>query len=80
MSKWEKLLQKLKKLSPDLRFAELQKILENYGYTLEAPKSGSSHMSFRKKGKPVITIPKHKPIKKIYIKLAKDVIEREEEE
>ncbi len=80
MSKWEKLLQKLKKLSPDLRFTELQKILENYGYTLEAPKSGSSHMSFRKKGKPVITIPKHKPIKKIYIKLVKDVIEREEEE
>lgn len=79
MSQWEKLLHKLKKLSPDMRFEELQKILESYGYQKDAPRSGSSHVSFRKKGKAVITIPKHKPIKKIYIKLVKDVVESEEE-
>ena len=71
MSQWEKLLYKLKKLSPDMRFEELQKILESYGYEMQSPRSGSSHFSFRKKGRAVITIPKHKPIKKVYIKLVK---------
>ena len=78
MSKWEKLLQKLKKLSADIRFEELKRILEYYGYTLDVPRSGSSHFTFRKKGKSIITIPKHKPIKKIYIKIVKDVVESEE--
>ncbi len=78
MSKWEKLLQKLKNLSADIRFEELKRILEYYGYTLDVPRSGSSHFTFRKKGKSIITIPKHKPIKKIYIKIVKDVVESEE--
>ena len=55
MSQWEKLMYKLKKLSPDMRFEELQKILESYGYEMQSPRSGSSHFSFRKKGKAVIT-------------------------
>ena len=70
---------KLKKLSPDMRFEELQKILESYGYEMQSPRSGSSHFSFRKKGRAVITIPKHKPIKKVYIKLVKNIVESEEE-
>jgi len=57
---------------------ELQKILETYGYTLNSPRSGSSHYVFRKPGVPPITIPKHSPIKKIYIELVKKVIEKEE--
>ena len=80
MSQWEKLLNKLKNLSPDMRFEELQKILESYGYEMQAPRGGSSHFSFRKKGKAIITIPKHKPIKKVYIKLVKNIVESEEEQ
>lgn len=34
---------------------------------------------FAKKGRAVITIPKHKPIKKVYIKLVKNIVESEEE-
>ena len=34
MSKWEKLLRKLLSLSKDMRFNELQKILEYYGYVI----------------------------------------------
>ena len=79
MSQWEKLLYKLKKLSHDMRFEELQKILESYGYEMQSPQSGSSQCSFRKKGRAVITIPKHKPIKKVYIKLVKNIVESEEE-
>lgn len=78
MSKWEKLLLRLFSLSRDLRFAELQKILESYGYKMKNPKSGSSHFTFRKSGCPPITIPKHEPIKKVYIKLVKKAVEREE--
>ena len=77
MSKFDKLLQKIKSLSKDMRFDELRKILEFYGYVMSAPSGGSSHYTFRKAGKPTITIPKHEPIKKVYVLMVKDVIERE---
>lgn len=77
MSKWDKLLARINLLSSDLRFIELKKILEDYGYTMNSPKSGSSHYTFRKKNCIPITIPKHEPIKKIYIKKVKAAIERE---
>lgn len=34
MSKWEKLLQRILSLSKDLRFDELHKVLEDYGYQM----------------------------------------------
>ena len=79
MSKWEKLLNKITELSKDVRFAELRKILESYGYEGKKPGSGSSHWTFRKQGKPPITIPENEPIKLMYVKLVKDIIESEEE-
>ncbi len=78
MSQWDKLLDRVRRLSPDLRFEELKKILESYGYVMSAPKGGSSHYTFRKAGYPPITIPKHKPIKKVYIEMVREVVEREE--
>ena len=64
MSKWDKLLERILALSNDMRFDELRKVLEAYGYTMNAPRSGSSHYTFRKPGCMPITIPKHEPIKK----------------
>lgn len=78
MSKWDKLLRKICTLSADVRFDELKKILESLGYTMFAPRSGSSHYTFRKDGCPPITVPKHEPIKKVYVKMIKDLIESEE--
>lgn len=78
MSKWDKLLQRILDLSNDLRFAELQKVLESYGYTMKQPSGGSSHCTFRKAGHSPITIPKHEPIKKVYILLVKEIVESEE--
>lgn len=49
MSKWEKLLMRIQKLPNDLRFQELRRVLESYGYEMRAPKNGSSHYTFRKK-------------------------------
>ena len=62
MSQFEKLLQRIKSLSKDLRFDELRKVLEAYGYTMTTPRSGSSHYTFRKPGCAPITIPKHEPM------------------
>lgn len=80
MSKWDKLLGKITSLSKDVRFSELRKILENYGYVMNNPRSGSSHYTFRKAGKMPITIPKDEPINLAYVKIVRDVILSEEEQ
>lgn len=77
MSRWDKLIQKICVLSNDLRFEEIRKVLESYGYIMKNPGSGSSHYTFRKPGCKPITIPKHEPIKKIYVELVKEVVESE---
>ena len=38
MSQWEKLLNRIVGLSGNLRFDELRKILEAYGYTMNQPR------------------------------------------
>lgn len=77
MSKFDKLIKEILSLSNDLRFEELKKVLEYYGYTMNSPRSGSSHYTFRKDGCNPITIPKHKPIKKVYVLMVKENIEGE---
>jgi len=78
MSKWDKLLYRIRTLSSDLRFDELKKVLEEYGYIMHGPRGGSSHYTFRKAGCRTITIPKHNTIKKIYVEMVKDIVESEE--
>lgn len=79
MSRWDKLLRRLNQLDSSLRYEELEKILVAYGYIGESPRGGSSHVTFRKEGRShIITIPKHKPIKKVYIEAVRDVVEQEE--
>ena len=77
MSNWDKLISGILSLDKDLRFDELKKVLESYGYTMYAPGGGSSHCTFRKKGRSPITVPKHEPIKKIYVEMVRDVVEEE---
>lgn len=74
MSKWDKLLTRICALSKDLQFG---KVLESYGYVMNAPKGGSSHYTFRKAGCQPITIPKHDPIKKVYVEMVKQIVESE---
>ena len=75
MSRFDKLIDEIVTLSNDLRFDELRKVLEYYGYVMYAPRSGSSHYTFRKTGCMPITIPKHDPIKKVYVKMVKEIVE-----
>ena len=78
MSQFDKLLQRIKSMDKRMRFDEVQKVLEAYGYTMSSPGSGSSHRTFRKSGCQPITIPTHEPIKRIYIIMVKEIIESEE--
>ena len=77
MSSWDKLLNRILSLSKDLRFDELRTVLEEYGYEMKAPRGGSSHYTFRKAGCMPITIPKHEPIKKVYVEMVKEIVESE---
>lgn len=77
MSKWDKLIARICSLSKDLRFEELKKVLESYGYVMNAPRNGSSHYTFRKSNCMPITIPKHEPIKKVYVEMVRQVVESE---
>lgn len=44
---------------------------------MNSTRSGSSHYTFRKQGCMPITIPKHEPIKKVYVELVRQVVESE---
>jgi len=77
MSKWDKLLSDILTLDKNLRFDELRKVLESCGYRMSAPGSGSSHCTFRKPGKNPITVPKHEPVKTVYVKMVRTVVEEE---
>ena len=79
MSKWDKLLARIHTLSKDLRFEELRRVLESYGYTMSQPHGGSSHCTFRKPGCMPVTIPTHEPIKAAYVLMVKEIIESEAE-
>ena len=77
MSKWDKLLTRIYSLSKDIRFDELRKVLESYGYEMNALGNGSSHCTFRKIGCRPITIPKHEPIKRVQVEMVKQIVESE---
>ena len=77
MSAWDKLLSRILSISNDLRFEEVRKVLESYGYEMKSPRGGSSHATFRKAGCAPITIPRHEPIKKIHIQMVREVVESE---
>ena len=79
-SVWDKLLSRITSLDRDMRFEELRKVLEAYGYVMKAPKGGSSHCTFRKKGRPPVTIPRHKPIKQVYVEMVRDIVEEGEKQ
>jgi predicted RNA binding protein YcfA (HicA-like mRNA interferase family) len=70
-------LSRILSLSKDLRFDELRKVLEEYGYEMKSPRGGSSHYTFRKAGCMPITVPKHEPIKKVYVEMVKEIVESE---
>lgn len=75
MSKFDKLIERILSLDNNLRFEEVSKVLEHLGYEKYSPHGGSSHVTFRKDGQRPITIPNHRRIKVVYVKIVKELIE-----
>lgn len=46
MPKWDKPLDRICSLSKGLRFDELRKVLESFGYVMNTPRGGSGHYTF----------------------------------
>lgn len=44
---------------------------------MNSPRKGSSHYTFRKARCQPITVPKHEPIKKVYVEMVKQIVESE---
>lgn len=80
LSKWDKLVEELLNKSPALRFEDLERALLRVGYVRSQPRGGSSHYTFRKAGCMPITIPRHTPLKKVYIELVAQAVQAYVEE
>lgn len=68
----DKLIEKMKRQPNGIRFQELKRVLEYYGYKMKN-NSGTSHRNFINNEGRVITIKKENPLKAVYIK---DVLKR----
>lgn len=80
MSQWDKLVANILAENKNLRFEDLTKALIKIGYTMEQPRGGGSHYTFRKAGCPPITIPKQQPMNRAYIELVADAVRQYLEE
>ncbi|MBR5732308.1 MAG: type II toxin-antitoxin system HicA family toxin [Lachnospiraceae bacterium] len=78
MSQFDKLLERIRTLDKNMRFEELRKVLEHFGYEMRGPSKGSSHMTFRKPGSVPITIPRHNKIDRVYVEMVREVVESED--
>lgn len=68
----EKIVDKMARQPNGIRFSELARVLNAYGYELVRSSSGS-HRHFRDKNGDVITIKEENPLKAVYVK---DVLRR----
>lgn len=73
-----KLAEKVLRNPKDVDFADLQRLLEGFGFTCRPPGSGSSHYVFRKTGSMPISVPKEKPVNKTYVKQVVKLLDLEE--
>ncbi len=61
----------------DVKFEDLDKLLKQFGFKCRQPGKGSSHYIYHHPGLPdLLSIPKARPIKAIYVKQAIAAIER----
>jgi len=74
LSQWDKLIADILRTDPNLRFESLYKALIKIGYTVNQPRGGSSHYTFRKEGCMPITLPKQSPINRAYIELVAEAV------
>ena len=79
MSQKDKLLEKIRNNPTNVDFETIQNIMLSHDFTETKPSSGSSHYTYQN-GIYRITIPRHIPVNKIYIKKAIEIIDKLEAE
>lgn len=63
----------------NVKFQRIQILLEEFGFDCRQPKKGSRHYVFRKSGiRMNISIPKERPVGKVYVKQVIEILELEE--
>jgi hypothetical protein len=67
MSKIDKLIMKMRNNPRDWRIEDLMSIADRFDIDYRQP--GTSYVTFRTKTGDKITVPSHKPIKPIYVKI-----------
>ncbi|MFK4302334.1 putative RNA binding protein YcfA (HicA-like mRNA interferase family) [Paenibacillus sp. RC254] len=67
MARINKLIQKMKDRPNGIRFEEVEKVLEHYGY-IKARHDGTSHCQFRNDKGDLITVKKKNPLKAACVK------------
>lgn len=73
MGKVSKQLEKMRNNPRDWRIEELKALADRIGLDYRQP--GSSHVTFRAKSGKKLTVPAHKPIKPIYVKMFVELID-----
>lgn len=73
MSKISKQLEKMSNNPRDWRIEDLKKIADRVGLSYRQP--GTSHVTFRSTNGLKLTVPAHKPIKPIYIKMFIELVD-----
>ena len=78
MSKLSKIINQLLANPPEVRFEDLQYVLEAFGF--QAKRAKGSHHTFANRQGQVLTIPKKggQKVKRVYIKRAVDLLELEQ--
>lgn len=75
MTQIEKLLEQIRNNPTNVRFEDLDKLLRLYGFECRPPRGGS-HYVYKCKGCPqILTVPRHQPLKRVYVKRALKLIE-----
>jgi predicted RNA binding protein YcfA (HicA-like mRNA interferase family) len=74
MGQKEKLLERLRNNPTNVRFEDLDRLLQWHGFERRSPRGGS-HYFYKRKGCRPISIPRHKPVKSVYVKKAVALID-----
>jgi predicted RNA binding protein YcfA (HicA-like mRNA interferase family) len=72
----DKLLEKMRN-NPlnDWRIAHVETLANRYGFSINRPKGGGSHVTLRHDSESKLTIPDHSPIRAVYIRQLVNLID-----
>lgn len=74
----QRLLEAVKATQANCRFEDLARLLEAFGYV--ARETGSSHVVFRRPGRTPLSVPRHRPVNRTYVRQALAAIAELEKE